>query len=65
MNLTQQYYKDMEEIFNELYQDSDFEYTKDDLDFMEKEFNEKGPKKNNKNNKNKVKGFKGDDYFEK
>lgn len=65
MNLTQQYYKDMEEIFNELNQDSDFEYTKDDLDFMEKEFNEKEPKKNNKNNKNKVKRYIGDDYFEK
>lgn len=62
MNLTQQYYKDMEEIFNELYQDSDFEYTKDDLDFMEKEFNEK---EQNKNNKNKVKRYIGDDYFEK
>ena len=62
MNLTQQYYKDMEEIFNELYQDSDFEYTKDDLDFMEKEFNEKEQKKNNKN---KVKRYIGDDYFEK
>lgn len=62
MNLTQQYYKDMEEIFNELNQNSDFEYTKEDLDFMEKEFSEKEQKKNNKN---KVKGFKGDDYFEK
>ena len=62
MNLTQQYYKDMEEIFNELYQDSDFEYTKDDLDFMEKEFNEKEQKENNKN---KVKRYIGDDYFEK
>lgn len=62
MNLTQQYYKDMEEIFNELNQDSDFEYTKDDLDFMEKEFNEKEQKKNNKN---KVKRYIGDDYFEK
>ena len=59
MNLTQQYYKDMEEIFNELNQDSDFEYTKDDLDFMEKEFSEKEQKKNNKNK------VKGDDYFEK
>lgn len=62
MNLTQQYYKDMEEIFYELYQDSDFEYTKDDLDFMEKEFNEK---EQEKNNKNKVKRYIGDDYFEK
>lgn len=62
MNLTQQYYKDMEEIFNELNQDSDFEYTKDDLDFMEKEFNEK---EQEKNNKNKVKRYIGDDYFEK
>ena len=62
MNLTQQYYKDMEEIFNELYQDSDFEYTKDDLDFMEKEFSEK---EQEKNNKNKVKRYIGDDYFEK
>lgn len=62
MNLTQQYYKDMEEIFNELNQNSDFEYTKEDLDFMEKEFSEKEQKKNNKN---KVKGYKGDDYFEK
>lgn len=62
MNLTQQYYKDMEEIFNELNQDSDFEYTKDDLDFMEKEFNVKEQKKNNKN---KVKRYIGDDYFEK
>lgn len=62
MNLTQQYYKDMEEIFNELNQNSDFEYTKEDLDFMEKEFSEKEQKKNNKN---KVKRYKGDDYFEK
>lgn len=59
MNLTQQYYKDMEEIFNELNQNSDFEYTKEDLDFMEKEFSEKEQKKNNKNK------VKGDDYFEK
>ena len=62
MNLTQQYYKYMEEIFNELNQNSDFEYTKEDLDFMEKEFSEKEQKKNNKN---KVKRYKGDDYFEK
>lgn len=62
MNLTQQYYKDMEEIFNELNQNSDFEYTKEDLDFMEKEFSEKEQKKNNKN---KVKRYIGDDYFEK
>ena len=62
MNLTQQYYKDMEEIFNELYQDSAFEQRKDDLDFMEKEFNEK---EQEKNNKNKVKRYIGDDYFEK